>query len=118
MWSGNVTLNEGKASLSRSFEQRKEGGDRGREGGVARGVEMAGGLDVHKNKYVEDWGTARENLEKSFRFTRKNVTLALIFGIAVPFITYKGITGEFVSTWVVLNLNELGERTSCGVLGW
>lgn len=69
---------------------------------------MAGGLDVHKNKYVEDWGTARENLEKSFRFTRKNITLALIFGIAVPFITYKGITGEFVSTWVVLNLSVLG----------
>lgn len=59
---------------------------------------MAGGMDVHRNKYIEEWGTARENLEKTFRFSRRNITLAVIFGIAVPYITYQGITGEFVSS--------------------
>nr|PNR37144.1 hypothetical protein PHYPA_020251 [Physcomitrium patens] len=56
---------------------------------------MAGGMGVVKNKHIEDWGTARENLEKAFRFTRRNITIALVFGIAVPFLTYQGVTGEF-----------------------
>jgi hypothetical protein len=60
-------------------------------------VEMAGGMDVHKNVHIENWGTARENLEKTFRFTRRNITLALIFGVAAPFLTYQGVSGEFVS---------------------
>lgn len=59
--------------------------------------QMAGGMGVVKNKHIEDWGTARENLEKAFRFTRRNITIALVFGIAVPFLTYQGVTGEFVS---------------------
>lgn len=59
--------------------------------------EMAGGMEVHGNKFVEEWGSARENLEKTFRFTRRNITLALVFGIAVPYITYQGVVGEFVS---------------------
>ncbi|KAG0615048.1 hypothetical protein M758_5G010400 [Ceratodon purpureus] len=58
-------------------------------------VAMAGGMDLHKNVHIENWGAARENLEKTFRFTRRNITLALIFGIAVPFVTYQGVTGEF-----------------------
>ncbi|CAK9219389.1 unnamed protein product [Sphagnum troendelagicum] len=56
---------------------------------------MAGGMEVHKNRYVEDWGTARENLEKTFRFNRRTLTLAIIFGIAVPYVTYRGIVAEF-----------------------
>lgn len=58
---------------------------------------MAGGMEVHKNRYVEDWGTARENLEKTFRFNRRTLPLAIIFGIAVPYVTYRGIVADFVS---------------------
>jgi hypothetical protein len=36
-------------------------------------VAMAGGMEVNKNKYIEEWGTARENLEKNFRWTRRNL---------------------------------------------
>lgn len=58
---------------------------------------MAGGMEVHKNRYVEDWGTARENLEKTFRFNRRTLPLAIIFGLAVPYVTYRGIVADFVS---------------------
>ncbi len=58
---------------------------------------MAGGMEVHKNRYVEDWGAARENLEKTFRFNRRTLPLAIIFGIAVPYVTYRGIVADFVS---------------------
>ncbi len=62
-----------------------------------KGEAMAGGMDVHKNRYVEEWAAARENLEKTFRFNRRTLTLATIFGIVVPYVTYRGIVAEFVS---------------------
>jgi len=58
---------------------------------------MGGGMEAKKNKYIEDWGTARENLEHNFRWSRRNLLLVGIFGIAVPVIVYKGIVKEFVS---------------------
>ncbi|KAK6942413.1 hypothetical protein RJ641_027790 [Dillenia turbinata] len=57
---------------------------------------MGGGMEAHKNKWIEDWGTARENLEHNFRWTRRNLALVGIFGIAVPVLIYKGIVREFV----------------------
>ena len=58
---------------------------------------MAGGLDVHKNKFIEEWGARRENLEKTFRFNRKTLTIALIAGVALPYLIYQGTVDEFVS---------------------
>lgn len=58
---------------------------------------MAGGMSVTKNKYVEDWGTMRENLEKRFKFNRKTLPLAIIFGVTLPILIYRGSVGEFVS---------------------
>jgi len=58
---------------------------------------MAGGMEANKNKFIEDWGTARENLEFNFRWTRRNLALVGIFGIAIPVLVYKGIVREFVS---------------------
>jgi hypothetical protein len=58
---------------------------------------MGGGMEAKKNKYIEDWGTARENLEHNFRWSRRNLLLVGIFGIAVPVLVYKGIVKEFVS---------------------
>ncbi|KAG5106415.1 hypothetical protein JHK82_043385 [Glycine max] len=56
---------------------------------------MGGGMEANKNKFIEDWGTARENLEFNFRWTRRNLALVGIFGIAIPVLVYKGIVREF-----------------------
>ena len=58
---------------------------------------MAGGMGATKNKYVEDWGTMRENLEKTFRFNRKTLSLGILFGVVVPVLIYRGSVSEFVS---------------------
>lgn len=54
-------------------------------------------METNKNKFIEDWGSARENLEHNFRWTRRNFALIGIFGIALPIIVYKGIVKDFVS---------------------
>jgi len=58
-------------------------------------VTMAGGMEVKKNKYIEEWGTARENLEKNFRWNRKNLAICSIFGLLVPYLVYKGTVRDF-----------------------
>ncbi|KAH7331188.1 hypothetical protein KP509_20G019200 [Ceratopteris richardii] len=55
---------------------------------------MAGGMGVNKNKYVEDWGSYRENLEHHFRFTRRNFALIFSFGVLFPIVVYKGLVAE------------------------
>jgi hypothetical protein len=57
---------------------------------------MGGGMEANKNKFIEDWGSARETLEQNFRWTRRNFALIGLFGIAVPILVYKGIVKEFV----------------------
>lgn len=56
---------------------------------------MAGGMAVNKNKFIEDWGTHRENLEKYFRLNRRTLGIILTFGVFVPVLTYKGVVAEF-----------------------
>ncbi|XP_042495312.1 uncharacterized protein LOC122074518 [Macadamia integrifolia] len=56
---------------------------------------MGGGMEVNKNRFIEDWNSARENLEHNFRWTRRNFALVGIFGIALPVLIYKGIVKEF-----------------------
>ena len=57
---------------------------------------MGGGMETNKNRFIEDWSSARENLEHNFRWTRRNFALVGIFGIAIPILVYKGIVREFV----------------------
>lgn len=57
---------------------------------------MGGGMEANKNRFIEEWGAARENLEHNFRWTRRNLALVGLFGIAVPVFIYKGIVKEFV----------------------
>ncbi|RVX02509.1 hypothetical protein CK203_031156 [Vitis vinifera] len=64
---------------------------------------MGGGMEAHKNKFIEEWGAARENLEYNFRWTRRNLVLAGIFGVAVPILVYRGIVKEFFSFSVLLS---------------
>ncbi|XP_024048017.1 uncharacterized protein LOC18055512 isoform X1 [Citrus clementina] len=56
---------------------------------------MGGGMEANKNRFIEEWGAARENLEHNFRWTRRNLALVGLFGIAVPVFIYKGIVKEF-----------------------
>ncbi|KAH0993571.1 hypothetical protein GBA52_005054 [Prunus armeniaca] len=58
---------------------------------------MGGGMEANKNKFIEEWGSARENLEHNFRWTRRNFALVGIFGIAIPILVYKGIVRDFVT---------------------
>ncbi|WZY90160.1 hypothetical protein YC2023_046895 [Brassica napus] len=64
---------------------------------------MGGGMETNKNKFIEDWGSARENLEHNFRWTRRNFALIGIFGIALPIIVYKGIVKDFCNLCVMLS---------------
>lgn len=57
---------------------------------------MGGGMEANKNRFIEEWGSARETLEQNFRWSRRNLALVGIFGLAVPFFVYKGIVREFV----------------------
>ncbi|KAM3198726.1 hypothetical protein P3L10_034534 [Capsicum annuum] len=57
---------------------------------------MGGGMEYNKNKWIEEWGAARENLEHNFRWSRRNLAIVGIFGIAVPVLIYKGIVKEFI----------------------
>ncbi|KDP41790.1 hypothetical protein JCGZ_26808 [Jatropha curcas] len=59
---------------------------------------MGGGMETNKNKFIEDWGAARENLEHNFRWTRRNFALIGLFGIALPIFVYRGIVKEFVNS--------------------
>ncbi|KAK9265991.1 hypothetical protein L1049_012491 [Liquidambar formosana] len=58
---------------------------------------MGGGMEANKNRWIEEWGSARENLEHNFRWTRRNFALVGIFGIAIPVLVYKGIVKEFAT---------------------
>ncbi|WOL14672.1 hypothetical protein Cni_G23453 [Canna indica] len=58
-------------------------------------AKMGGGMEVNKNRFIEDWSSARENLELNFRWTRRNLAIVGLFGIAVPILVYKGIVREF-----------------------
>lgn len=53
-------------------------------------------MEANKNRFIEEWGAARETLEHNFRWTRRNLALVGLFGIAVPVFIYKGIVKEFV----------------------
>ena len=56
---------------------------------------MGGGMETNKNRFIEEWSSARENLEHNFRWTRRNLALVGLFGIAIPIFVYKGIVKEF-----------------------
>ncbi|PIA43920.1 hypothetical protein AQUCO_01800163v1 [Aquilegia coerulea] len=84
-------MQEERERESRLYRERE---DR-REEEEEEEAKMGGGMEAKKNKFVEDWGAARENLEHNFRWTRRNFALIGIFGIAVPILVYKGIVRDF-----------------------
>ena len=75
---------------------------------------MGGGMEVHKNRWIEEWNAGRENLEFNFRWTRRSLAVVGLFGLAVPILVYKGIVREFVRTPPV----PYRESSSCLLFGW
>ncbi|MFS7988312.1 putative NADH:ubiquinone reductase (H(+)-translocating) [Helianthus anomalus] len=75
---------------------------------------MGGDMEVNKNKFIEDWGTVRENLEDNFRWTRRNLAIVGIFGVVIPYLVYKGSVREFASLYTFcLLLYEYMFRVCC-----
>ncbi|XP_078168855.1 neuronal acetylcholine receptor subunit alpha-5 [Carex rostrata] len=56
---------------------------------------MGGGMEVNKNKWIEEWNAGRENLEFNFRWSRRNIVVVGLFGLALPYLVYKGVVREF-----------------------
>ncbi|KAG0448673.1 hypothetical protein HPP92_027712 [Vanilla planifolia] len=52
-------------------------------------------MGAEKNKFIEEVGSRGENLEYNFRWTRRNLAIVGLFGVAVPILIYKGIVNEF-----------------------
>ncbi|KAG6431586.1 hypothetical protein SASPL_109665 [Salvia splendens] len=74
---------------------------------------MGGGMETNKNRWIEDWATNRENLEHHFRWTRRNLALVGIFGVAVPILVYKGVVKEFELVGNITPFIVFGSWTSC-----
>uniref|UniRef100_A0A0E0JNM5 Uncharacterized protein n=1 Tax=Oryza punctata TaxID=4537 RepID=A0A0E0JNM5_ORYPU len=63
-----------------------------RQAGEGEEEKMGGGMEVHKNRWIEEWNAGRVNLEFNFRWTRRSMA---VVGLAVPILVYKGIVREF-----------------------
>ncbi|KAL5550443.1 hypothetical protein UlMin_000619 [Ulmus minor] len=66
---------------------------------------MGGGI-WSSAKFIEDWSSARENLEHNFRWSRRNLALVGLFGIVLPIFVYKGIVCEFVILSPLISVSE------------
>ncbi|KAL3140717.1 hypothetical protein ABBQ32_005273 [Trebouxia sp. C0010 RCD-2024] len=49
---------------------------------------LIGDLPVKPNKYIEDWGTYRENVEYTFKWNAQSCTKIVVFAILVPVAIY------------------------------
>eukprot|EP00898_Chlorokybus_atmophyticus_P006620 jgi/Chlat1/695/Chrsp104S01161 len=56
---------------------------------------MAGGLETHKSKAIEEFASAFENVEYTFRFNRRTLAVFGLCGVLLPLIIYKGHVAEF-----------------------
>ncbi len=55
-------------------------------------------MGVKKNVHIENWAGFRENCEHVFKFTRGAWAKFAVFGVAVPFVMYRAIVSEMVSS--------------------
>ena len=56
---------------------------------------LAGNMHVKTNKFIEDWGTYRENLEYTFKWNTDSIVKIAVFAVAVPVVIYKLVIREF-----------------------
>ena len=55
----------------------------------------AGNLPVKPNKYIEDWHTAREHIELTYKWDGETLRKVFVWVGLVPFVVYKISTFEF-----------------------
>jgi len=55
-------------------------------------------MDVHQNKYIEEWATKRENIEKVFKFNGRSLSRIALFGVLIPVAIYQVTVAEFHKT--------------------
>lgn len=61
-------------------------------------------LSVHNNKYVEEWMSRREDIEREFRWTNKTVFQAVTMLIVIPVAMYNAIC------WRARKDDQYGDR--------
>lgn len=61
-------------------------------------------LAVHNNKYVEQWLSRREDMEREFRWTNKTVRDVVIMAVLVPVAMYNAIA------WCAHEHDKYGDR--------
>lgn len=54
-----------------------------------------GNLPVKPNKYIEDFASRRETIEKEFRWDRTTLTRIGLWGVVAPYVIYHLIVREF-----------------------
>ena len=64
---------------------------------------LAGDLPVKPNKYIEDWGTYRENVEYTFKWNLASISKIALFAVAVPVTIYTVTVKEFDTTDAAYN---------------
>ena len=64
---------------------------------------LIGDLPVKPNKYIEDWGTYRENVEYTFKWNAASFGKIALFGTAVPSLIYVVAIKEFDNTDAAYN---------------
>ncbi|KAL6329788.1 hypothetical protein AAG906_037495 [Vitis piasezkii] len=72
---------------------------------------MGGGMEAHKNKFIEDWGAARENLEYNFRshfsVLLSNFKRNFLSGFSFPLRFFEGKENAEISLRKLSNLNDV-----------
>lgn len=59
---------------------------------------FVGDLPVKPNKYIEDWGTYRENVEYTFKWNAQSLLKIATFAVLTPALIYTVAVKEFDHT--------------------
>ncbi|PVV03523.1 hypothetical protein BB560_001993 [Smittium megazygosporum] len=50
-----------------------------------------------KDPAVEEWMVMKQHYRESFRWTRKTTSIAVLFGLVIPYVTYKMVKRAYES---------------------
>lgn len=51
-------------------------------------------LHAHKNKYVEEWLSRREDIDNEFVMDNKTTSMVLLFVLGIPIAMYNGLVSQ------------------------
>ena len=61
-------------------------------------------LHAHKNKYIEEWLSRREDIDNEFSMDPKTTRMVLLFVLGIPIAMYNGLV------WQARSRDEFAER--------